>query len=67
METFLDFVSDFASEEMAAVLHMEQESVKMCVRYKNHDYNVYHFNCRFSAVPIPEQAKKKMVTLPSNL
>jgi len=41
VETFLYFVSDFASEELAAVLHMEQQTVTMCVRYKvYHDCNI---------------------------
>lgn len=40
METFLHLVSDFPSEKMATVLHMEQVIVKMYVRYKNHDRNM---------------------------
>jgi len=41
---------------------MEQQTVTMCGRYE-----VYHFNCHVIAVPNPEQAKAKMVTLPSKL
>jgi hypothetical protein len=37
METILDFVIDFANEEVATLLHMEQPTVTMCVRYKNRD------------------------------